>query len=37
VKAALWLLDGQKVPAWVDVPAFIIDKSNVSKYPTGMP
>jgi ABC-type sugar transport system substrate-binding protein len=37
VKTALWLLDGQKVPGWADVPAFIIDKSNVSEYPTGMP
>jgi ABC-type sugar transport system substrate-binding protein len=37
VQAALWLLDGQKVPAWIDVPAFIVDKANVSQYPTGMP
>ncbi|MEJ3404818.1 substrate-binding domain-containing protein [Rathayibacter sp. YIM 133350] len=37
VKAALWLLDGKQVPAWVDVPAFIIDKQNVSDYATGMP
>jgi ABC-type sugar transport system substrate-binding protein len=37
VKTALWLLDGKKVPAWVDVPAFIIDKANVANYATGMP
>jgi ABC-type sugar transport system substrate-binding protein len=37
VRTALWLLDGKKVPAWVDVPAFIVDKANVSKYLTGMP
>jgi ABC-type sugar transport system substrate-binding protein len=37
VKTALWLLGGKTVPAWVDVPAFIIDKTNVAKYPTGMP
>jgi ABC-type sugar transport system substrate-binding protein len=37
VQAALWLADGQKVPGWVDVPAFIVDKSNVSQYQTGMP
>ncbi len=37
VQTALWLLDGQKVPAWVDVPAFVVDKANVSKYMTGMP
>lgn len=37
VRAALWLLAGKKVPAWVDVPAFIIDSSNVADYPTGMP
>jgi ABC-type sugar transport system substrate-binding protein len=37
VKTALWLLDGKKVPAWVDVPAFVVDKSNVSQYTAGMP
>jgi len=37
VKAALWLLAGKKVPGWIDVPAVLIDKDNVSKYPTGMP
>lgn len=37
VQAALWLLNGQKVPGWVDVPAFVIDKQNVNKFPTGMP
>ncbi|MDQ0620518.1 sugar ABC transporter substrate-binding protein [Arthrobacter globiformis] len=37
VDTALWLLAGKKVPGWVDVPAFIIDSKNVSKYPTGMP
>jgi ABC-type sugar transport system substrate-binding protein len=37
VRTALWLLDGKTVPAWVDVPAFIIDKTNVAEYPTGMP
>ncbi len=37
VKVALWLLAGKGVPAWVDVPAFVIDKANVAKYPTGMP
>lgn len=37
VDAALWLLNGQKVPAWVNVPAFVVDKANVSQYLTGMP
>jgi ABC-type sugar transport system substrate-binding protein len=37
VKTALWLLAGKKVPGWVDVPAFVIDKANVAQYPTGMP
>jgi ABC-type sugar transport system substrate-binding protein len=37
VKVALWLLAGKSVPAWVDVPGFIIDKDNVAQYPTGMP
>ncbi|GAA0426389.1 sugar ABC transporter substrate-binding protein [Leifsonia naganoensis] len=37
VKVALWLLDGKTVPAWVDVPAFIVDKQNVAQYQTGMP
>jgi len=37
VKVALWLLAGKEVPAWVDVPGFIIDKDNVGQYPTGMP
>jgi len=37
VKAALWLLAGKSLPAWVDVPGFIIDKENVGQYPTGMP
>jgi ABC-type sugar transport system substrate-binding protein len=37
VRTALWLLAGKSVPAWVDVPAFIVDKDNVAKYPTGMP
>ena len=37
VKTALWLLDGKNVPGWVDVPAFIVDKTNVADYPTGMP
>src|SRR3954454_11791900 len=37
VHVALGLLAGKQVPAWVDVPAFIIDKQNVSKYMTGMP
>lgn len=37
VKAALWLSAGKTVPGWVDVPAFVIDKDNVSQYPTGMP
>ncbi len=37
VQTALWLLDGKKVPAWVDVPAFIVDKDNVSQFMTGMP
>ena len=27
----------RQVPGWVDVPAFIVDKSNVDQYPTGMP
>ncbi|MGY4857334.1 sugar ABC transporter substrate-binding protein [Cryobacterium sp. AP23] len=37
VDVALWLLDGQTVPGWVDVPAFIIDAENVDEYATGMP
>jgi ABC-type sugar transport system substrate-binding protein len=37
VKTALWLLAGKKVPGWVDVPAFIVDKANVTNYLTGMP
>jgi ABC-type sugar transport system substrate-binding protein len=37
VDAALWLLAGKQVPAWVDVPAFVVDKQNVSQYMTGMP
>jgi len=37
VKTALWLLDGKKVPAWINVPAFVVDKSNVAQYSTGMP
>ncbi len=37
VKVALWLMAGKQVPGWVDVPAFIVDKSNVDQYPTGMP
>lgn len=37
VKVALWLLDGKKVPGWVDVPAFVVDKANVAQYQTGMP
>jgi ABC-type sugar transport system substrate-binding protein len=37
VKTALWLLNGKKVPGWVDVPAFVVDKANVSDYATGMP
>jgi ABC-type sugar transport system substrate-binding protein len=37
VKTALWLLAGKKVPGWVNVPAFIVDKANVPDYLTGMP
>lgn len=37
VDAGLWLLAGQEVPAWIEVPAFIIDSENVSEYATGMP
>jgi len=37
VDTALWLLAGAKVPGWVDVPAFVVDKQNVDQYPTGMP
>jgi ABC-type sugar transport system substrate-binding protein len=37
VDVALWLLAGDKVPGWVDVPAFIVDKDNVAQYATGMP
>jgi len=37
VQAALWLLGGQKVPGWINVPAFVVDKANVSQYLTGMP
>jgi ABC-type sugar transport system substrate-binding protein len=37
VDVALWLLAGKKVPAWVDVPAFVIDSQNVAQYAMGMP
>jgi ABC-type sugar transport system substrate-binding protein len=37
VDVALWLMAGEEVPGWVDVPAFIIDSENVAEYPTGMP
>lgn len=37
VDVALWLLDGKTVPGWVDVPAFIVDETNVADYATGMP
>lgn len=37
VHTALWLLDGKQAPAWVNVPAFVVDKTNVSQYLTGMP
>ncbi|SDN51257.1 ribose transport system substrate-binding protein [Actinomyces ruminicola] len=37
VKVALWMLAGEKVPAFVDVPAFIVDEANVNDYLTGMP
>ena len=37
VDVALWLLAGEEVPGWVDVPAFIIDADNVGEYATGMP
>jgi ABC-type sugar transport system substrate-binding protein len=37
VDAALWLLNGKQLPAWVNVPAFVVDKANVSTYLTGMP
>ena len=37
VDAALWLLAGKKLPGWIDVPAVLIDKTNVDQYPTGMP
>ena len=37
VDVALWLLAGKQVPAWVDVPAFIVDGQNVAQYATGMP
>jgi len=37
VDAALWLLAGKKLPGWIDVPAVLIDSTNVAEYPTGMP
>jgi ABC-type sugar transport system substrate-binding protein len=37
VDVALWLLAGKKVPGWVNVPAFVVDSSNVKTYLTGMP
>ncbi|GMA24420.1 hypothetical protein GCM10025864_21790 [Luteimicrobium album] len=37
VDAALWLLAGKKVPAWIEVPAFVVDADNVAQYATGMP
>jgi len=37
VEAALWLLEGKKLPGWIEVPAILIDKSNVSEYMNGMP
>ncbi len=37
VQTALWLLDGKSVPGWVDVPAVLVDKTNVSQFANGMP
>ncbi|WP_103064082.1 substrate-binding domain-containing protein [Actinomyces qiguomingii] len=37
VKVALWMLAGNRVPAFVDVPAFVVDEANVNDYMTGMP
>jgi ABC-type sugar transport system substrate-binding protein len=37
VDVALWMLAGKQVPAWVNVPAFVVDKQNVAQYLTGMP
>ncbi|MCL6549922.1 MAG: substrate-binding domain-containing protein [Acidothermus cellulolyticus] len=37
VDAALWLLAGKQVPAWIDVPGFVIDSTNVAEYANGMP
>lgn len=37
VDAALWLIAGKELPGWIEVPAFIIDASNVGEYADGMP
>lgn len=37
VDVGLWLLAGESVPAWVEVPAFVIDSENVAEYAVGMP
>ena len=37
VDAALWLIAGNKLPGWIEVPAFIIDSENVAEYADGMP
>jgi ABC-type sugar transport system substrate-binding protein len=37
VDVGLWLLAGKEVPGWIEVPAFIVDSSNVAEYAEGMP
>jgi ribose transport system substrate-binding protein len=37
VDVGLWLLAGETVPGWIEVPAFIIDSENVADYAEGMP
>jgi ABC-type sugar transport system substrate-binding protein len=37
VDVGLWLLAGEEVPGWIEVPAFIVDAENVSEYAEGMP
>lgn len=37
VDVGLWLLAGDEVPGWIQVPAFIVDAANVSEYAEGMP
>lgn len=37
VDVGLWLIAGKQAPAWIEVPAFIIDAANVAEFAVGMP